>query len=130
MQDFLTYCIDATALFGLLCIVAGLILHFDHWERNGGTFQPQPAPIPETVTDTEIQAIADRFPLKTAAAVIGRPEVVLTIEVEAAPVTPDHASMGVLQLRKECSARNIRWRNARADGKHLRKGEMLAALSA
>ncbi|HEY9664007.1 MAG TPA: hypothetical protein V6C65_36615 [Allocoleopsis sp.] len=33
------------------------------------------------------------------------------------------------QLRSECQKRGIRWRNARPDGKHLRKEEMVQALS-
>lgn len=133
MQDFLTDCIDATALLGLTWFVLGLILNFDRWQRNGGTFHPQPAPQPdpisETVTDTKRKAIADRFPLKTAAAAIERPEAVLTIEVETAPATPNYTAMTVPQLRKECTTRSIRWRNARADGQHLRKREMLLALN-
>lgn len=42
----------------------------------------------------------------------------------------DWATMTPEQLRRECQRRSIRWRNAHGKGKHLRKGEMVAALSA
>lgn len=43
--------------------------------------------------------------------------------------TPDWAKMSPEQLRRECQQRGIKWRNSRADGKHLRKAEMVCALA-
>ena len=148
MQDFLTDCIDATALLGAAYFVVALIVSFDRWERQGGTFHPtlaseptsepmpeptlEPIPVPETITDEAMRAIAERYPLQTAAAMLVRPEAVRTLDPSSESAAPDYGAMTVPQLRKECSAHQpkIHWRNARPDGKHLWKGEMIAALQA
>lgn len=55
---------------------------------------------------------------------------VVPASAEPTPVAANWAEFDPFQLRKECAQRGIRWRNARTDGKHLRKAEMVAALSA
>lgn len=37
--------------------------------------------------------------------------------------------MTVVDLRKECTAKGIRWRNAHGQGKHLTKALMIVALT-
>ena len=140
MPDFLTDCIDATALLGAAYFVVALIVSFDRWERNGGTFHPtlasestlEPIPVPETLTDEALQAIAERYPLQMAAATLVRPEAVRTLDPLSESAAPDYGAMTVPQLRQECSAHQpkIHWRNARPDGKNRWKGEMIAALQA
>jgi hypothetical protein len=64
-------------------------------------------------------------------------EVVETIEVVAvevvAIVVPEPAiawaALSPERLRKECSARSIKWRDAHGRNKHLRKAEMVTALA-
>lgn len=41
-----------------------------------------------------------------------------------------YATLTAVQLRKECSAQNVKWRNAHGTSKHLSKAEMLTALAA
>jgi len=74
--------------------------------------------------------IAQPLPPRTAAlvaqaAAIAVPVAVSVVKVEA------HAyqAMTSQQLRKECQSSGIAWRNAHGRGKHLLKGEMVAALS-
>lgn len=43
---------------------------------------------------------------------------------------PDLTKVTAEQLRKLCSAKGISWRNARGSGRHLRKQEMITALTA
>lgn len=43
-------------------------------------------------------------------------------------ITPDYSAMLVPELRKECEANNIVWRNTRGKGKHMLKAQMVAAL--
>jgi hypothetical protein len=50
---------------------------------------------------------------------------VAVVKVEA----PAYAKMNSEELRKECSRRAIAWRNAYGKCKHLRKEEMVNALS-
>jgi hypothetical protein len=40
-----------------------------------------------------------------------------------------YAALTSGQLRKECQSHGIKWRNAHAEGKHLKKAEMVQALS-
>jgi hypothetical protein len=57
------------------------------------------------------------------AATIAAPVATLVV-----PTTPEYQGMTTGQLRKECQARGIKWRNAHGT-KHLSKGEMIDALS-
>jgi len=49
--------------------------------------------------------------------------------VVATDAQPDLATLPSTELRKRCQAAGVKWRNAHGKGKHLRKGEMIAALS-
>ena len=63
---------------------------------------------------------------------IARPSAVLSIPVQLqlATDTPQYATLTAVQLRKKCSAQNIKWRNAHGTSKHLSKAAMLSALAA
>ena len=78
--------------------------------------------------DEDIAAIAPAA--VTLAKSIARPGAVLSIPTEEAIVkTNQYATLTAVQLRKECSAQNIRWRNAHGTSKHLSKSAMLSILS-
>ena len=68
----------------------------------------------------------------TLAKSIARPSAVLSIPVQLqlATDTPHYATLTAVQLRKKCSAQNIKWRNAHGTSKHLSKAAMLSALAA
>jgi hypothetical protein len=59
------------------------------------------------------------------AAIIAEPVATLVVKVEAAPKPVTSA-----ELRRQCQAAGIRWRNAHGQGRHLSKAEMLQALAA
>jgi hypothetical protein len=73
-------------------------------------------------------------PVATMAKTIARPEAVLVVsesEMEAIAIDADaqrYRGMGAIELRKECSAIGIKWRNAHGVSQHLSKAEMLDAL--
>lgn len=50
--------------------------------------------------------------------------------VQLIPSDPVWVELTPEQLRKECQARSIRWRNAHGKNRHLKKAEMVAALGA
>jgi hypothetical protein len=57
------------------------------------------------------------------AAIIAEPVATLVVKVEAPkPVTS-------AELRRQCQAAGVKWRNAHGKGRHLTKGEMIAALA-
>lgn len=51
-------------------------------------------------------------------------------EAIAQPEQIDYQGLNSEQLRKLCQQRGIQWRNANGQGRHLKKGEMVAALAA
>jgi len=53
------------------------------------------------------------------------PIATLVVQVEAT----DYSALTSAQLRKVCSQRGITWRNAKAQGRHLSKADMIAALA-
>jgi hypothetical protein len=57
------------------------------------------------------------------AATISQPVAVAVVKVEA-PKTMTSA-----ELRRRCQSAGIKWRNAHGQGRHLSKGEMIAALA-
>jgi len=57
------------------------------------------------------------------AAIITAPVATLVVKVEAAPKPVTSA-----ELRRQCQAAGIRWRNAHGQGRHLSKAEMISAL--
>jgi len=63
-------------------------------------------------------------PVPAAAAEMAAPVAIARVEVP----TPDWAKMTNAELRRECTRKNIAWRNAHGKGKHMLKGEMLKAL--
>jgi hypothetical protein len=104
-----------------IAIIAVLIVRA---ESTPATVAPAPAPEPQPIeAKPEPQPIAQ--PAKPAT--IAPPVVSLVIPTEA-PST-DYSTLTSAQLRKECTAAGIRWRNAHAKGRHLSKGEMIAALA-
>ena len=66
----------------------------------------------------------------TLAKSIARPGAVLSIPAEAIAKTNHYANLTAVQLRKECSAQNVKWRCAHGPSKHFSKAEMLSALAA
>ena len=60
---------------------------------------------------------------------IARPGAVLSIPAEAIAKTNPYATLTAVQLRKECTAIGIKWRNVYGS-KHFSKAEMLTALAA
>jgi hypothetical protein len=71
--------------------------------------------------EIEIEPIATVLPLFT-----NPPRLLLL----PAAKTQDWSKLTPEQLRKECQARQIKWRNAHGKNKHLKKNEMIALLSA
>lgn len=101
--------------------------------------QSVPAPIEESspIADPWEEPIAVA-PVAAMAKTIARPESVLVVEIsdaemEAIAIDCDirnYQAMTAPELRKECSAQGIKWRNAHGKSKHLSKAEMLEALGA
>ncbi len=95
---------------------------------------PQPAPAPAPIPDvqlppledlvSEAEALAAR-PVSAMAAPLAAPTAIAVVEVEAS-----YRAMSSAQLRKECRDADIRYAHARGKGKHLTKGQMIAALEA
>lgn len=86
---------------------------------------PEPATLDEAPAPTAPEPTAPAQPMTIAPL----PELTLTVE-ELAELAPDYASMGVVQLRKECSARGIQWRRyAGKKATPMSKAEMLALLA-
>jgi hypothetical protein len=91
-------------------------------------------------------AVEQTAPVRTVAKTIAAPTVLAIeipdVEKETEPSDADketiaqaadarhYATLTSVQLRKECSALGIKWRNAHAHSKHLSKAEMLQALAA
>jgi len=74
--------------------------------------------------------IAQPLPPRTAALVAQAAAIAAPVAVSVVKVkVPAYHSMTSVQLRKECQRRGIGWRNAHGQGKHLLKGEMVAALA-
>lgn len=71
--------------------------------------------------EVELATVAEVLPLFT------NPPTLLLLP---AAKTQDWSKMTPEQLRKECQARQIKWRNAHGKNRHLKKAEMIALLSA
>ena len=118
--------------------VAGEMMFADYAQSA-----PSTQPIePDTDLDEDIAEAIDYWaPIApvpvTMAKSIARPSAVLSIptavqlSIPTAPIAvPNHyATLTAVQLRKECSAQNIKWRNVHGT-KHLSKAAMLSALAA
>lgn len=69
-------------------------------------------------------------PVKVEAKVMPIPEPgAEATDATPAPAIPDYQTMTSPALRRVCSDKDIRWRNAHGKGKHLKKAEMLEALT-
>ncbi|MBW4486016.1 MAG: hypothetical protein KME14_26125 [Tildeniella torsiva UHER 1998/13D] len=79
-----------------------------------------------TLEELMAEALIAR-PLPAVAATVAAPVAIARVHVAAT----DWQAMTSAQLRKECSKATprIAWRNAHGKGRHLRKEEMLRALS-
>jgi hypothetical protein len=84
-------------------------------------------PAPDHIPDAENMVEADPF---------HQPEMIAAIPAAMAPVatltirtTPAYQAMTTTELRQECQAQGIKWRNAHGKGKHLSKAQMIEALS-
>lgn len=78
-----------------------------------------------------IEAMPAPAPAPAMAQAITQPVAVAVVKVEA-PSTEapaDLASLTSAELRRQCQAAGIRWRNAHGQGRHMSKGEMIAALA-
>lgn len=137
LQDLLTVLIQvigiaAIAIFGL-DFYARL---FECWEQAGVEAQSMPMSEPEltvprlaaptpiaTTPAPTLQLVADTRPSKAKL----KKEWAIA-QVEAAPAAL--VEMTTVRLRKLCTERNIKWRNAHGKGLHLTKNEMIVRLTA
>ena len=104
--------------------VAGELMFAEYTQSS-----PSTQPIAPDTDIAEDLAAAIAPASVTMAKAIARPGAVLSIP-DAPIVTSNHyATLTAVQLRKECSAQNIKWRNAHGTSKHLSKSAMLSALS-
>ena len=90
--------------------------------------------------------VTESKPVRTAAKAMAQPTVLAIdlpaveqitepsdAEKESIALAADarhYATLTAVQLRKECSAIGIKWRNAHGKSKHMSKAEMLEALTA
>jgi hypothetical protein len=92
----------------------------------------------EDAWEEPIAPVAPVAPVATMAQTIARPDAVLVVEIpeaemEALAIACDirnYQAMSAIELRKECGAQGVKWRNAHGKSKHLSKAEMLEALGA
>jgi len=76
---------------------------------------------------TAPEPVEESTPAATVAATISTSVAVLQV---ATPAATDYATLTSQELRRQCQDRGIRWRNAHGAGLHLKKPEMVAALTA
>jgi len=99
-MDFLVY-----ALF----ILAAMFIAAELNGTPAPIASPEPAPQPKPAIAAPIQAPA-------------------RVVVSHSPAD-DLGTLSSAELRRRCQAAGVKWRNAHGKGKHLRKGEMVQALS-
>ncbi len=121
MQDFLTLAIDAIAAVSFVYFAAGFALIV-----SSHTASPI-HPTAELPTQTEDDAVVAELHIEVEEPITSPSTLQPTLQ-PLETTTPDWSAIAPAQLRKECSARKIRWRNAAANGKHLKKREMVLAL--
>jgi flavin-binding protein dodecin len=107
MQNFLTFAVETIATVSAIYFVVGLV-----------TTRPQ------RVTQAEADEIMEAIAQSVEGLEWAEDE---AVEVEAVEVV-DWKASDPFQLRRECQARGIHWRNAHGKNKHLRKAEMVRAL--
>ncbi len=117
MQDFLTIAIEAIATASTLYFVAGFVL-IANVHKPVAPLVPATAELP---TQKEVDAVIEALTIAAAP---------LALPVTLHRDVPNWAAIAPLQLRKECQARGIRWRNFHGENRHLKKAGMVAALEA
>ncbi|MBE9018606.1 hypothetical protein C7Y66_14545 [Chroococcidiopsis sp. CCALA 051] len=137
MQDLLTVLIQTVAIASIAIFALDLYAClFDCWEHAALTPQLMPMSEPElTAPKGAVPAPIATTPVATLQPVMdtksskakSKKEWARS-QVEAAPAVL--AEMTAMRLRKLCTERNIKWRNAHGKGLHLTKNEMLARLTA
>jgi hypothetical protein len=107
------------------CMIALAILYTQRWAEA----EVQSCLAADHIPDAEKMVEADPFApavnqhYPAMAATIAPAVATLVVTVEATkPVTS-------AELRRQCQAAGIRWRNAHGKGRHLSKAEMIAALA-
>ena len=117
----------ASKAFIYLCIALYVVgeLMFAEYAQSAPSTQPI-APDTDLAEDIA-EAIAPA--VCTLAKSIARPSAVLSIPAEAIAKTNPYATLTAVQLRKECTAIGIKWRNVYGS-KHFSKAELLTALAA
>lgn len=132
-----------------LCIAIAVVgqLLFAEYTQSApvAVEQSEPAPIADEWEDVAptplprdgVVCPVEPLPVVTCAKEIDRPAVLVVdipdAQKESIAIAIDatrYQSMTSPQLRQECSAIGIKWRNAHGTSKHLSKAEMLTALTA
>lgn len=108
-------------MFEVFCYTAAIV--FVLWIRS----TPEP-----TVATATPEPVKEATPATTVAATISTPVAVLQVATPA-PVqestATNYSRLTSQELRRACQDRGIRWRNAHGAGRHLKKPEMVAALT-
>lgn len=112
-MQFINYAIEGIAIVSVCFFSVQLVLGFNDWRASRAQI-PQP----------EVEPVA---PLVHAVVPFVRP----APAPAPAPIAfTDWSSLDSFQLRAACQQRGIKWRKAKAGGKHLSKPEMVRALEA
>jgi hypothetical protein len=154
MQAFLTFAAEFVAVSGFALFVIAFVSGYSRWKSA-------PAMVLEAIPDVcldmeaivarleevsaevaaakEVEAIASQLSALWVASAPVKPAIVDAVVPFIRPQPksptvadlPDWSALDPFQLRKECQARGIKWRNADPlTGKHLKKAAMVAALKA
>jgi hypothetical protein len=112
-------------MFGIVLFIVIFVFYChlaSEWEhRHAPTGPVDDLPQPELLEEAAVPVETHEAPAMAA-------PMAAPVAIAVVPAEPDYAAMNSTQLRKECSLKGIRWRNAHGKGKHLKKGEMLKAL--
>jgi hypothetical protein len=120
MQDFLTLTIEAIATVSVAYLAIGFIL----------TVRAHAPAAVELPTQDEVDDVMERLTIAAALLEMEPAAVEVAAVAIVAAIAPAWAALNPEQLRKECSARAIKWRNAHGKNRHMKKAEMVAALGA
>lgn len=124
MQDFLTVAIEAIAIASTVYLFAGFV-------KIATVPKPVALSVPvaaELPTQQELDAVMEALAIAAAPLAFVAEEPTVSQPQETS--VPNWAAIAPEQLRKECQARGIKWRNADPlTGKHLRKAAMVKALA-
>ena len=109
----------------IVTILVGRIArkHYQSWvDATVAECLPTEAAVEVAEADPFAPAENPYYPAMAQA--ISQPVATLVVKVEAAPKPVTSA-----ELRRRCQSAGIKWRNAHGQGRHLSKGEMIAALA-